>query len=414
MYKSLPIAGALLLLLAPALQAEPLTLAEAEKIAIERDAERLRLLEESAGELAAARAAAALPDPEIRLGAMNLPVDTFALDQEPMTQVVVGLRQMFPPGDTLEFRQQLGEWQAHGREQLAANREAQLRKVIRQLWLQRQAAAQRLDLIQRFSAKVQPLMEARESRYATGSGGQADYLSARLKLDRLQDREWQAREQRAAAIEMLARYLGDAAREEFLPARLATPGARVDTFNALEHHPLVRARDAQVAAGESAEGIAREQFGPRWMIDFSYGKRSGIDMTGADRPDFASAMVSMSIPIFNRGAKKSAVNAAERRTRAATYGRIDLIRDLRAQLAEAWSRHADVEKQLSLYDERLLPTARDVVATTETAYGNGRATLDEFVEAWLDQLDLELRRIDLVTRRDQLRAELDYLGGQQS
>ncbi|MDX1444448.1 MAG: hypothetical protein R3270_11850, partial [Gammaproteobacteria bacterium] len=81
------------------------------------------------------------------------------------------------------------------------------------------------------------------------------------------------------------------------------------------------------------------------------------------------------------------------------------------RLAESWSRHADIERQLALHDEKLLPTAREVVATTERAYANDRATLDELVEAWLDQLDLELRRIELVTRRDQLRADINYLGG---
>ena len=392
---------------------EMLSLAEAERIAIERDAERSRLLEESGAELASAHAQSALPDPEIRLGAMNLPVDSFALDREPMTQVVLGVRQAFPPGDTLEFREQQGELQAQASERLAGDREAQVRRQLRQLLLVRQAAEQRLELIRRFRGEVQPLLEARETRYATGSGQQADYLAARLKLDRLRDREWQAGEQLAASIEMLARLLGDAARGEFQPVKLAEPVDRVSTFNAIEHHPLVQAQDARIAAGESGEGVAREQYAPRWAMDFSYGDRRGVDMTGADRPDFASAMVSMSIPLFNRGAKRSAVNAAERRTRAATYARIDLVRTLEARLAEAWSRHADISRQLALHDERLLPTARDVVSSTETAYANDRATLDELVEAVLDQLDLELRRIELLARRDQLRADITYLGGQE-
>ncbi|MDX1444228.1 MAG: TolC family protein [Gammaproteobacteria bacterium] len=416
MFISRPFMGITICLLAIPLAAtaspdEALSLAEAERIAIERDAERSRLLEESGAEREAAQAQSALPDPEIRLGAMNLPTDTFALDQEPMTQVVLGVRQMFPPGDTLDFREEQGEWQSQARERMAVDREARLRRQLRQLLLVRQAAEQRLDLVQRFRADVQPLLDARETRYATGSGQQADYLSARLKLDRLQDREWQAEEQLSASVEMLARLLGDAARGTFQPVKLPEPAERVATFNGVEYHPLVQAQDARIAAGESGEGIAREQFGPSWMLDFSYGRRDGVDMAGADRPDFASAMVSMSVPLFNRDAKRSAVSAAERRTRAATFGRIDLVRELEARLAEAWSRHADIERQLALHDEKLLPTAREVVATTERAYANDRATLDELVEAWLDQLDIELRRIELVTRRDQLRADINYLGG---
>ncbi len=43
--------------------------------------------------------AGALPDPILSLNAMNLPTDTFDLDQEPMTQIQLALSQSFPfPG----------------------------------------------------------------------------------------------------------------------------------------------------------------------------------------------------------------------------------------------------------------------------------------------------------------------------
>ena len=48
-------------------------------------------------------AAAALPDPVLRLGAANLPMDTFDFDQEPMTQFQLGLSQAIPRGATREL-----------------------------------------------------------------------------------------------------------------------------------------------------------------------------------------------------------------------------------------------------------------------------------------------------------------------
>ena len=49
-------------------------------------------------EAAAARPdqAEALPDPRLTVGVMSVPVDTFELDQEPMTQITVGVAQTFP------------------------------------------------------------------------------------------------------------------------------------------------------------------------------------------------------------------------------------------------------------------------------------------------------------------------------
>lgn len=393
------------------LQAAPLALAEAERIAIERDAARSQLLEESAAQADAAIAQSALPDPELRLGAVNLPTDSFALDEQAMTQLVVGVRQVFPPGDTLELNAARANWMAHGREQQAGDRAAQVRMLVRQLWLQRQAQDSKLEKLRAVIREVGPLLSARETRYATGGGQQADFLLAQLRLDRLADREMRIDEQRRASEEMLARYLGDAATRDYHQVRLVEPGSRAGLLAELETHPRVRAQDARIAAGETGQQAAAEQFGPRWALDFSYGDRRGLDATGNELPDFASAMVSMSIPLFNREAKRKAVSAAKRETRAATYARIDLLRELESRLNESWSRHANIERQLALHEDRLLPTARQAVRSSESAYANDRASLDRLVEAHVDLLELELRRIELLARRDQLRAELDYLGG---
>ena len=50
-----------------------------------------------------------LPDPRLRLGAVNLPVDSFDLKQEQMTQMVVGIKQDFPRGDSRQYSQQQTE-----------------------------------------------------------------------------------------------------------------------------------------------------------------------------------------------------------------------------------------------------------------------------------------------------------------
>ena len=46
-----------------------------------------------------------LPDPKLRTGLYNLPVDDFDIDREPTTQLRLGVVQAFPRGDTLRFKQ---------------------------------------------------------------------------------------------------------------------------------------------------------------------------------------------------------------------------------------------------------------------------------------------------------------------
>lgn len=73
-----------------------LDLVEAERLALAQDPliGRFHSLEEASREQAVADGQ--LPDPKLRLGALNFPTDSFNRSQEPMTQLLVGLSQAFP------------------------------------------------------------------------------------------------------------------------------------------------------------------------------------------------------------------------------------------------------------------------------------------------------------------------------
>ena len=51
-----------------------------------------------------------LPDPKLRLAAVNVPVDTFDLEQEQMTQLKIGIQQNFPRGNSLALKQQQSQF----------------------------------------------------------------------------------------------------------------------------------------------------------------------------------------------------------------------------------------------------------------------------------------------------------------
>ena len=57
-------------------------------------------------------AAGSLPDPQVSLGLANLPTDSFSFNQEGMTQVKLGVSQMFPQGNSLSIKRRQLELQA--------------------------------------------------------------------------------------------------------------------------------------------------------------------------------------------------------------------------------------------------------------------------------------------------------------
>lgn len=56
--------------------------------------------------------AGALPDPQISLGLMNLPVNSFSFTQEPMTGKVISVSQMFPFPGKLDLKTEMAEFEA--------------------------------------------------------------------------------------------------------------------------------------------------------------------------------------------------------------------------------------------------------------------------------------------------------------
>ena len=83
---------------------EPLlNLQEAVSIAVQEDPWLTASKQTQEAFASEAIASSSLPDPKISLTAASFPVDSFSSRQEGMTQLVVGVSQTFPRGDTLSL-----------------------------------------------------------------------------------------------------------------------------------------------------------------------------------------------------------------------------------------------------------------------------------------------------------------------
>ena len=99
------LAVVLMLAMAPAMarQDVPLTLAEAEDLALRAEPGQQSMQARAAALEERAIAAGELPDPMLRVGLNNFPIESGGFSTEGMTNLGVGLRQSFPSGKTLEL-----------------------------------------------------------------------------------------------------------------------------------------------------------------------------------------------------------------------------------------------------------------------------------------------------------------------
>ena len=115
------------------LLAEELSLNDAEQIAIQSDPAQQIYQAQQNALIAEGKAGATLADPMIKLGVANLPVDSFKLDEEPMTQLSIGLSQQFSRGNELELTQKGFNQQSELAVLQGLDRQLLVKKEIQQL-----------------------------------------------------------------------------------------------------------------------------------------------------------------------------------------------------------------------------------------------------------------------------------------
>ena len=79
-------------------------------------------------------ASATLMDPKLKMGIGGVPVDSFGLDDDPMTNISVGLMQQFERGNTLQLQQRKMNQQAESIVLQGKVRELEVINNVTQLW----------------------------------------------------------------------------------------------------------------------------------------------------------------------------------------------------------------------------------------------------------------------------------------
>ena len=397
------------------LPAHALDLAEAERIAVERDAMLRQLAAEAQGMRERAVAEGQLMDPKLRLGAVNVPVDSFSLDAEDMTMLEVGVSQEFPAGRTRELTRKRMEQSAVAAEAVAADRRLVVQREVRRAWTELAYVARARRLVEAQAEWVEQMRASARARYASGEGKQIDVLQAGLDVAMLREQLLDLDRDEAMRRAQLGRWIGDdqarRANATALPARASLePLATLE--ERLLRHPAQQDFERRIAAAETATDLARQRNRPSWMLDVSYGFRDGEMMGGESRPDMLSAMVSFDLPLFRANRQDREVAAARAETRALHEMHDDHQREMLAMLTEAWSvadRTAALER---FYEADLLPLAEQSVQAALLAYGANRSMIDDVIAARRASLEASLKHLRLVADRAQAQYDIDYLVGE--
>jgi outer membrane protein TolC len=401
---------ALLLAVSPIAQAE-LSLAEAEQLALEADpavtASRSRALALQEQAVADGQ----LPDPKLTMGVWNVPLDDFSMKKEGSSQFRTGIKQAFPRGQTLHYRQKHTEWLGRAEQAQSRLTEQEILRDVRQTFLELYYNSQAADIIKRSRKLFQQLVDITRAHYASGRANQQDVLQAQLELSRLDDRATRIDEQTDVQRASLTRWIGEAAWQPLAPTLPALP--QPEPRNALKislpQHPAIQSATARVEATQQMVRAAREQYKPGIDVGVEYRKRFGDNADGSDRPDMMAAMVTLDLPLFTEKRQDRRLAASQQQTEAAIQTREQKLRDMQRMLQSDYARWRRLGEQETLYRDHLLRESMENAEAALLSYQSGISEFDALMRARITQLDIRLQELRIRVDRAKTQAGLLFL-----
>ena len=170
-------------------QAELLPLQTALDIAVQDNPSLARMQARSEAMAAIPSQVGSLPDPVISFNALNLPVDTFDLRQENMTQMQGGISQAIPFPGKLALREQAASYQADAATHDVSEARWRLLRDVKKTWWALFYLDRALEIIVTNQNLLRQFVEIAQTKYEVGEGLQQDVLLAQLELSKLLDTE---------------------------------------------------------------------------------------------------------------------------------------------------------------------------------------------------------------------------------
>ncbi len=364
----------------------------------------------------------ALPDPMISLNAMNFPTDTFSRDQEPMTQLQVGISQVFPFPGKLGLKEEAAEYEATAAGHSVDEVRLQLVKNVKSKWWQLYYLDRALETIKNNQALLRQFITVAQTKYETGKGLQQDVLLAQLELSKLLDQEIQLEALRRNQAIKLNILMDRAANEVIvLPEQVARSMPDVADENVLyqqaeSSRPLLKKMESKVEAARSRLDLAERDFYPDFKLGVTYGDRTGDNPPpmGGARSDFFSVMVGVKVPLYAGRKQSKAVSQRSSELQMNRYALIDEKSMVMAAISSAVTDYQEAKQQFSLYGTGIVPQAQQTVQSMLAGYQVSEVDFLNLVRSQMTLLNYELQYWKALSNAKQALARLEAAVGEET
>ena len=359
--------------------------------------------------------AGALNDPRIGIGVLNLPIDTFRFDQEPMTQKQLFIAQKIPWFGKLDLRSQQAAIKALRQEAILKAKRLELVRQIATAYYELGFVTSSQKINERLTKMLDQLLRVSEMRYSTGQGLQQDVLQAQVEISKLLDEQITLDKKRRTLEDRINGLLN---RGNFIPVtpphRLPYPDLVLEIkklqTHALEMNPGLKVKQAEVDQARVEIELAQKDYWPDMDFKLGYGQRDDLE-NGQNSPDFVSASVVVNIPLWQHKRQDKKLEATKSLHQAALKSYQNLANRLPYQIDALATDISKIQKNYKLITDALLVQAEQWAQSSLVAYEVGKVNFNTTISAQINLLRFELQAENYLFSLYKKQAELEEVLG---
>ncbi len=291
-------------------------------------------------------------------------------------------------------RQEAARFGVDAAQQKLAQERVNLRARCRELYYRVRTDEQLLKLAAQNLESAKTLLDIAEKRVRLGESRPIELVKARVEFFSLEREYGKANTTLAGDRQVLRQFLGGGLSADYA---LAAEGKALEPLvplknwreTALQSHPLLAARKAQVHQAERTMGAERQAWMPEVTVKVFHIQDVDLHATGGG--------ISFPLPLWNRKEGEVA-RAAAARSQAQSELRL-LKQDLETKLAAQYSLYETARRQVESFQTAILKEAAESLRVAQFSYEHGEISLLELLDS---------RRVYRSTEQDYYKAWLDY------
>lgn len=357
-----------------------------------------------------------LPDPVLAFGFMNLPTNSFSLDQEPMTGIGVGLSQAFPFPGKLSDQAEVNNKDVDIVEQEIIDAKNEIRKNVIKTYNELLFFRESIALTEQSKVLLNNIAEVVRTKYSVSNASQQNLLKVELEItnifEKIEDLRSKEKSQLAILNSLLHRPTDSQIQTSEYP-NISYESLSVTALSdsAIKYRPFLEGIKEARRKEEIKKSLVQYDYYPNFNVGVLYTFRDKIAATNTPLNDFISFALGVSLPLNYGGKVSSKVEETESMQKYYQEQYNLSLQYLQGSFGSAVAKLNSLKERIKLIEEGSLIQANENLKTTLTSYQVGQVDFLNVIDAQNSLLKIENDLYRLKTDYLNEIAELEFLTG---